>query len=262
LPPPDGAPDPRLSPDFANAARYVCLDLDISAPSIAGGPAGGGIVDRSFQFVVAGPVRPKPGEPVQDKVIFRGGVRGWAISADFSGSGATAATVEAYLRGVRVLSPMPLENLQIESLPNRIAASTSVSPTGAAGFALYWAEAMTGPQPVPWDELRISALSPANPLLWLSRVTIQGNGIERLEILGENTRPARPGPLSITRVPDAGMSLSYPTEAGRPYRLEYKNALNAPAWGLLDSFLGDGSVRQVMDPLRPGQNRFYRLGGL
>jgi hypothetical protein len=58
------------------------------------------------------------------------------------------------------------------------------------------------------------------------------------------------------------MSLSYPTEAGRPYQLEYKNALNAPAWELLDNFLGDGSVRQVIDPLRPGQNRFYRLGGL
>jgi parallel beta-helix repeat protein len=261
LPPPDGGPDPHLSPDFANAARYICLDLDVSAPNIAGGPAGGGIFNRSLQFVVAGPVRPKPGEPVQDKVIFRGVVRSWSISTDFSGSGATAAIVEAYLHGVRVLGPMPLEALQVGSLPNRMAASTSVSPTGTAGFALYWAEAVMGPYPQPWDELRISALSPANPLMWLSQVTIQGNGLERLEILGENTRPARPGPLSIARVPGAGLSLSYPTELGRPYQLEYKNSLDAPAWELLDSFLGDGSVRQVIDPLRPG-HRYYRLGGL
>jgi len=263
LPPPQDAPDPHLAPDFANAARYICLDLDITLPSLpgVGGPAGGGIFDRSLQFVVAGPVRPRPGEPVQDRLVFRGGVRGWAISADFSGSGAAAAMVEAYLHGVRVLGPMPLESLQLDSLPNRVAASTSVSPTGAAGFTLFWAEAVSGPQPLPWDELRISALSPANPLLWLSRVSIQGIGIERLEILGENTKPARPGPLTIVRIPGLGMSLSYPTEPGRPYRLEYKNSLNAPAWELLDSFLGDGSVRQVNDPVRPGQSRFYRLGG-
>jgi hypothetical protein len=63
----------------------------------------------------------------------------------------------------------------------------------------------------PLEFTSISALSPGNPLMWLSQITIQGKGIERLEILGENTKPVQPGPLSIARVPGAGMRLLYPT---------------------------------------------------
>lgn len=265
LPPPQGGPDLQAAPGFGNAARYIGVDLDVTVPRLPGGVgAAGAGFNPWLHYIVAGPVRPPPGEPAQDKLLFTGGVRGrgWTISADFTGSGATRATVEGYFRGARVLGPMRLEMLEVESLPNRVAASTSVSPTGAAGFSLYWAEAVMGPHPVPWDELRLSPLSPTSPMQWLSRVTLQASGVERLEILGENTRPALPGPLRISRAPGAGLLLSYPSEAGRPYRLEYKNTLNASAWELLDSFSGDGSVRLVIDPLRPGQNRYYRLGGL
>jgi hypothetical protein len=267
LPPPVDEPDPRLAPDFANAAGYICVDFDITMPSLPGAAgAEAGAFNPWLHYVVAGPERPHPGDPVQeaqDKLLFTGGVRGrsWTISADFTGSGATGAMMELYFRGARVAGPMPLDNLQVESLPMRIGASSGVSPFGAPGFALRWADAVPGPQPLPWDEVRISPLAPANPLMWFSRVSIQGNGLERVEILGEVTRAARPGPLSVTRAPGGGVRLSYPTEPGRAYRLEYKNSFNAPAWELLESFLGDGSVRQVVDPPRPGQERYYRLGG-
>ncbi|HXG46099.1 MAG TPA: hypothetical protein VNO52_00615, partial [Methylomirabilota bacterium] len=267
LPPPEDFADPSLAPDFAPAARYICVDWDVTLPDLpAAGLAAAGAFDPRLHYIVAGPVRPHPGDPVQmaqHELLFAGGARGrnWVISADFTGSGATGALVEAYLRGARVMEPTPLEMLEVPSLPHRVAASTSVSPTGVAGFALYWSEAVLGLWPAPWDELRISPELPANPMQWLARVTLQGEGLERLEILGEATKPARPGPLSVTRDPSGALLLSYPTERGRPYRLEYKTTLNAPAWELLDSFLGDGSVRQVTDPVRPGETRFYRLGG-
>ena len=96
---------------------------------------------------------------------------------------------------------------------------------------------------------------------WLAQLTLQGQGLERLDILGETTLPALPSPLRIA--PNAqGLTLSYETEAGRPYRVEYTESLSSPfQWGLLDDFMGDGSVHQLFEPFRPGQNRFYRLGG-
>ena len=59
------------------------------------------------------------------------------------------------------------------------------------------------------------------------------------------------------------MLLSYPTEPGRPYQLEFTPSLNAREWQIIDSFTGNGSVRTW--PLREAANRapqgFYRLGG-
>ena len=79
-------------------------------------------------------------------------------------------------------------------------------------------------------------------------------------VLGEQTLPATPGPLTIQRT-TASVQLSYPTEPGRPYRIEYTESLPLPQWQTLEDFTGDGSVHVVLDQVRPGQNRFYRLAG-
>jgi hypothetical protein len=56
--------------------------------------------------------------------------------------------------------------------------------------------------------------------------------------------------------------LSYLTERGRPYVLQFKTSLNSTQWQTLDNFTGDGATRVVNDSTSPNQTRFYRLGGL
>ena len=169
------------------------------------------------------------------------------------------------------------------SAPNRMAYSTSVSPTGARGFLFKWREAATFSFPgtpglpgVPGgaffetDELRIIPLNPTNPLRSFTRLDISGAGLPWLEITGEDWRSSRVGRVMVQKVRD-GVELSAPTEAGRPYQLEFTPALdlresptaNAREWQIIDSFIGDGSVYTW--PLREAANRppqgFYRLGG-
>src|SRR5262249_15249622 len=157
--------------------------------------------------------------------------------------------------------PMAVEELQVPSLPARVAASTSVSPFGAAGWDLAWqgAVAVEGPQPLPWDEIRIrptlAAIAP--PFPWYARFRVKYDGIEEMRITGEQILPAHPGPLRIERLPEA-VRLSYPTEPGRPYRIDYTDALTSPRWQPLEEFMGDGSNHLVADPIGQSQIRFYR----
>jgi hypothetical protein len=56
-------------------------------------------------------------------------------------------------------------------------------------------------------------------------------------------------------------SLSFPTQIGRSYYVEYKDALTDPIWLLLLGPLpGDGTTWTLTDSILPGQpSRFYRI---
>ena len=56
-------------------------------------------------------------------------------------------------------------------------------------------------------------------------------------------------------------SLSFPTQTGRSYYVEYKNALLDPIWLLLlGPIPGDGTIQTFTDSIVPGQpTRFYRI---
>jgi fibronectin type 3 domain-containing protein len=53
--------------------------------------------------------------------------------------------------------------------------------------------------------------------------------------------------------------VSFATDAGTTYRVEYSVSLDAPNWTLLDTVLGDGSVKTVVDPSPGPPRRFYRI---
>jgi hypothetical protein len=252
LPPTDGGVDPH---DASSLARYVSLDFNAS-----GSPAG---AVSWVRFIVEGPVPVGPGDPVEHILHFQASERGWAVSAHFGAAiaGVPDAMVQYYYHGTPVGQPTPLQMLQVRTLPDRVAASTSVSPTGAPGFDLQWAETISveGPQPLPWDRIQITPMA-ANVIPWIARYRVRYDSVENLVISGEQTLPALPGPLKIERR-QTSARLSYPTEPGRPYRVEFSDSLSAPAWQTLEEFLGDGSVHQVSDMSQPGSNRFYRLLG-
>ena len=54
-------------------------------------------------------------------------------------------------------------------------------------------------------------------------------------------------------------SLSIQTHTGFSYRVEYKNQLTDPAWSLLTTVVGDGTVQAITDPGPLPPTRFYRV---
>jgi len=251
LPPTDGGVDPH---DSSALARFVSIDFNADpSPSAS---------VQIVRFLVDGPVPVGPGDPVEHTLEFKSSERGWAVSATFGASGASSPMAQLYFHGAPMGQPMPLQGLQVPSLPARVAASTSVSPFGAPGWALYWPDAASaaGPQPLPWDEMHIMTTAGMVPIPWYIRFRVKWDGIEAMTITGEQTLSASPGSLSIQRLQNAA-SLSYPTEPGRPYRIEYSSTLASPAWQTLEDFMGDGSVHHVSDTSQPGPMRFYRLVG-
>ena len=72
-----------------------------------------------------------------------------------------------------------------------------------------------------------------------------------------------PFSIQIGEAPGAqGMTISFPSAAGRAYEVQYKNDLSAAsAWiNLFTNLPGSGSVIDVMDT-NPANWRFYRVGG-
>jgi titin len=55
------------------------------------------------------------------------------------------------------------------------------------------------------------------------------------------------------------VTLSFPSQAGTTYNVEFKNALNDPAWTSLATVAGDGTVKTVSDPTAIVLTRIYRL---
>jgi hypothetical protein len=67
---------------------------------------------------------------------------------------------------------------------------------------------------------------------------------------------ANPTPLSVSRN-GSNIVLSFATQAGHSYTVQFKSDLSAASWSNLNTVTGDGSVKSVNDPV--GSKRFYRL---
>ena len=66
--------------------------------------------------------------------------------------------------------------------------------------------------------------------------------------------------LLITRGPGAQVNLSFSSLAGVTHILEYKNALSDSGWNPLQTFAGDGTIKNFPDNPTPAvPQRFYRL---
>ncbi|MGC3957359.1 MAG: carbohydrate-binding protein [Verrucomicrobiota bacterium] len=67
------------------------------------------------------------------------------------------------------------------------------------------------------------------------------------------------GPVTLTAtLAGANVNVSFPTQSGYTYQIEYKNNLTDPTWTNLGSAVtGDGTVKIVADPAS-GSRRFYR----
>lgn len=266
-------------------ARYISVDLDwdlassatplFAAASWASGPLGSGqpCIRLDFKDAI---------HPSSDEVVFLRTERDWSLGLKFGASGTASNRYEMYRFGSLVGSLDVSTDMvaRASSAPNRVAYSTSVSPTGAQGFLFKWREAATfsfpGTRGLPGvpggaffeaDELRIIPLNPTNPLRSFTRLDISGAGLPWLEITSEDRRSSRVGRVIVQKVRD-GVELSAPTEPGRPYQLEFTPSLNAREWQIIDSFIGDGSVRRWQPPgppsIPPGPPiipGFYRLGG-
>ncbi len=261
-------------------ARYICVDVDWDFASSATPLfAAAGWTPRllgSGQPCIRLDLR-GPTITSSDQVVFLRTERDWSLGLKFGASGTASNRYEMYRFGSLVGSLDVSTDMvaRASSAPNRVAYSTSVSPTGAHGFLFKWREAATFSLPgtpglpgVPGgaffeaDELRIIPLNPEHPLRSFTRFDISGAGLPWLEITGEDWRASRVGRVLVQKVRD-GVELSASTEAGRPYQLEFTPSLNAREWQIIDSFFGDGFVR--IWPLRESPSRppqgFYRLGG-
>ena len=65
--------------------------------------------------------------------------------------------------------------------------------------------------------------------------------------------------IGISLSPGTGVSINFPSQAGFNYVLEYKNALNDPAWTPLPAVAGTGGVMVLQDTNAPVASRYYRV---
>ena len=235
-------------------ARYIGVDWDPTAASSASMPYRFGLLIGTNH--------------ISDSTVIQSSANGANINFTFPASGSATGRLDFYLRGQPVGSMNAFTStvLFASGAPMRAAAATSpFTPVGTRGFAFYWPDAVSlvlaGTEgQTQADELRITPINPSNPLPWLTHLTIEADGLPDFEITGEATRPAVPGPLSIQRT-GIQVLLSYPTEPGRPYEIDHTGSLSPTDWHPFDTFMGDGSVRQVSawagSP--QSQTRFFRL---
>jgi hypothetical protein len=67
--------------------------------------------------------------------------------------------------------------------------------------------------------------------------------------------------LVDTQKNGSSFSMSFISDAGEPYAVEYSDILPATNWTTLTNLSGDGSLINVLDPAATSPKRFYRLKG-
>jgi hypothetical protein len=92
----------------------------------------------------------------------------------------------------------------------------------------------------------------------LVNVTLGGLDTLRLTDGGANVNFFALTPALVLKPAlSGGMRLTFGTQPGFDYTIQYKNSLRDASWSVLTTIPGDGTVKTVTDPL--GTARFYRL---
>jgi hypothetical protein len=91
-----------------------------------------------------------------------------------------------------------------------------------------------------------------------------GDGFTNLQEFYAGTDPTKPSSaFRVSAVQDgvSGATISFPSAAGKIYRIEMKNDMTLPTWTLLaNQLVGTGGTIQIIDPSAVGlSKRFYRV---
>jgi uncharacterized membrane protein len=159
----------------------------------------------------------------------------------------------------------PLPNFPINSRSQAVALNIRGHAVGWAYRAAYDAPAVL------WRDGTIMALDSLTEVVAAGWSTLEAfdindhdqivgrgyhHGLMSAFLLSPVTTPSSFS-LTITRS-GADVVISFPTDSGFNYDLEYKTQLTASNWSLLTTVPGDGSTRSIHDPLADTP-RFYRV---
>jgi len=132
----------------------------------------------------------------------------------------------------------------------------SVSATGAPPFAYQWRLNAIGLSGATNSTLLLANLQPSQSGNYSVTVSNQAGGtlssnacVQALQI-----------PRITSLAPSNGiLTLSFTTDTGRTYRIEFKNSLSDPAWSFLTNLAGNAPTSAVTDNVFGQQSRFYRV---
>ncbi len=114
-----------------------------------------------------------------------------------------------------------------------------------------------------------TALNPAidlthlSQLLWVDNGDISGSGVQQGNFYFDNVyfyANSAPNAPSVTaHVTSGGCQVTFPTQSGFTYTVQYKNNLTDATWTTLSSVSGTGSAATVPDSTTGLAHRFYRI---
>lgn len=106
-------------------------------------------------------------------------------------------------------------------------------------------------------------LTHLSQMLWIDNGDIPGPGVQQGNFYFDNvyfyTQSVPTAPTVTVAVNSGGSHVTFPTQAGFTYTVQYKNNLNDPTWTNLSSVSGTGSPATVVDSTTGLAHRFYRI---
>ncbi|HXC36835.1 MAG TPA: hypothetical protein VNV43_13235, partial [Candidatus Acidoferrales bacterium] len=72
--------------------------------------------------------------------------------------------------------------------------------------------------------------------------------------------PAAPASVTLTATVSGGnINISFPTQSGHNYQVQWTGSLSSPSWNNVDLVVGDGSTKTVSYSASAASSRFYRV---
>jgi len=134
-----------------------------------------------------------------------------------------------------------------------------VESAGVYAFRLLWYEG-TGGADLEWFSVDRSTLGTANVV----RTLINDPGVIG-SVKAYQSRVGSPvnqprQPQTTPALSGGNVTVSFPTESGFTYAVQFKNALSDASWqDVLPAITGDGGVKSVSQPTAGQSARFYRV---